>query len=144
MDILKDNLLSDALVADAKATLPDVESWRGQMPESDYLSAKSCAEYVITAHEEKVAIVEKMQALILSADSEIVGLAGGGSPMLIRRLTAAKYAPQGQQGAAIEPQLKELEARAIKLVSGARNACMNLFDDQLLIKLGMKMFGGGL
>jgi hypothetical protein len=145
MDILKDNMLSDALVADAKATLGDVESWRGQIPESDYLSAKSCPEYILTAHEEKVAIVAEVQRLMLSADAELVGLSSGvQSPMIIRRMTAGKYAPQGMPGAAIGPQIKVLEARVIKLVSGARNACFNLFDDQLLIKLGMKMFGGGM
>jgi hypothetical protein len=145
MDILKDNMISDALVADAKATMGDVESWKGKIPESDYLSAKSCAEYIIVAHDEKVAIIAEIQRLILSADSEFVGLSTGAqSPMIIRRMTAGKYAPQGMKGAAIKPQIEALEARGIKLVSGARNACFNLFDDQLLIKLGMKMFGGGL
>jgi hypothetical protein len=145
MDILKDNILSDALVADAKATLGDIESWRGKIPESDYLSARSCPEYILVAHGEKAAIAAEVQRLMLSADAEFVGLSSGAqSPMIIRRMTAGKYAPQGMAGAAIGPQIKALEARAIKLVSGARNACFNLIDDQLLIKLGMKMFGGGL
>jgi hypothetical protein len=144
LNMVNDNLLSDAFLADAKATLAEVETWKGKIPDSDYLQAQACPQMIIAGHEEKAAMVAQIQALILSADSEITGVATGAvSPMLIKRLTEAKYAPQGAPGADIEVQIKELETRAIKLVSGVRHACGNLIDDKLLIKMGIKATGFG-
>jgi hypothetical protein len=139
---IPDNAVMAMLEKDCKAALADVDSWKGKISASEELAARSCSTFILAAEVEHRQDIAEMQSIVLSVDSALTGIADGTPMGIVQALVRSKFAPQGAEGADLKPRIDALIARKIKRASGIRNACANLIDDQKLMDLARKVFGG--
>jgi hypothetical protein len=143
---ISDNKLSTALAADCQNTLDKViPEWEGKIPEDQIFQAKACPTMILYALEGDKQDLAAIQQIALSVDAVFAGIGDGAfRPDLIERMTRAKFAPQNEIGSDMAPRVAAFKDRFIKRWSAVRKMCALVVDDEKLINLGMRMFGGGL